>query len=408
MSRDSLGIAMVVASAFPANHGTPGSIRELCQALSRRGHRVHVVTYPMGQPIPVEGVRVWRVGTFLGSRPVTVGPTLDRPLLDLLMVRALVRCVRSERLDVIHGHNYEGALVGWAGRRLTGRPLLYHAVNTMEDELPSYGVIRPRALAVALARGLDRFVPRRADHVACISEDLRRFLEAHGVPSERMSLVPLGVDATMVSGGDGAGLRRRLGIDEGPLVVYTGTLDRFQRVDYLLNAMVLVARRVPAARLLLAVNVAQEAEVKRVRAEAAGLGIAARVSMHPTTLEELPAVLAAADVSVCPRPACPGVPVKLLNAMAAQRPIVTFRGSAKGLVHLESAYLAEDHDWRDIANGITTLLEDPALAGRLGRNARAAITGRLDWPTIVQQIERIYRGLLGGQPRVPAPARTAG
>jgi len=98
---------------------------------------------------------------------------------------------------------------------------------------------------------------------------------------------------------------------------------------------------------------------------------------------------------VCPRPHCPGFPIKLLNAMAARKAIVTFRGSAKGLRHLGTAYLAEDHDWVDLARGIALLLEDPALAERLGIAARGSIEGRFDWPTLAARIEEAYARTLG-------------
>jgi glycosyltransferase involved in cell wall biosynthesis len=404
---------MVAACPFPANHGSPASIREMSAALARRGHRVHVVTYPMHEPLPVGQVTVHRVGGFLRSRPIKVGPTYFKPLLDLLMVFTLVRCIRRERLDVIHGHNYEGALIGYAAKRLTGRPLLYNAVCTMEDELPGYGFIRPRALAVGLARGLDSFVPRGADQVTVVSEELRAFLTARGVRPERITLVPAGVNPEMFDGADPEALRRRLGLGRAPLVMYTGTLDGFQRVDYLVRAMARVAARVPDARLVLAVNLGSDADGARVLAQARELGIADHlVLVRPAPLQELPAFLAAADVAVSPRPACPGFPVKLLNYMAARKPIVTFEGSAKGLRHLETAYLAKDHDWEGLAQGIITLLEDRPMAARLGERARGAIVGRLDWPSLAERIESVYHRMLpDGRkpvPASPAPAPSPG
>ena len=43
---------MLAACPFPANHGTPGSIRELAEATADRGHEVHVVTYHFGENLP--------------------------------------------------------------------------------------------------------------------------------------------------------------------------------------------------------------------------------------------------------------------------------------------------------------------------------------------------------------------
>jgi glycosyltransferase involved in cell wall biosynthesis len=400
----SLGVAVVAACPFPANHGTPASIREMSEALARRGHRVHVVTYPMHQPLSVEGVTVHRVGRFLRSRPIAVGPTFYKPLLDLLMIRSLVRCIRREKLDVIHAHNYEGALIGYAAKRLTGRPLLYNAVCTMEDELPAYGFIRPKALASGLARLLDTYVPRGADQVTVVSKELHVFLAARGVDPRRITVVPAGVYPEMFDDSDPRLVRDRFGLNGAPVVMYTGSLDPLQRVDYLLRAMVAVWEKIPEARLVMNVNIGSEADFARVAAQIRELGIGRRIAMvRSARLEELPAYLAAADVTVSPRPACPGFPVKLLNYMAARKPIVTFEGSAKGLRHLDTAYLAKDHDWGNLAQGIVTLLEDRAMAEAMGERARAAIVGRLDWPSLAERIEEVYHRMLAGAAE-PAPS----
>jgi glycosyltransferase involved in cell wall biosynthesis len=379
----------------------------MSEALARRGHRVHVVTYPMRQAIPVRGVQIHRTARFLASQPVTVGPTVYRPLLDLLLVVTLVRTIRRERLDLVHAHNYEGALAGYVAARVTGRPLIYHAVNTMIDELPSYRFIRPHALAVGLARLLDAIVPRAADHVIALSEELRRFVAARGVSPSRLSVVPAGVHPEMFDRGDGERLRRRFGLGDAPVVVYTGILDEFQRLDYLLQAMTRVAADVPQARLLVAANIATDGDIERLHRQARELNVADRlVVAWPTTLEELPDFLAAADVAVCPRPATPGFPVKMLNYMAARKAIVTFRGSAKGLRHLQEAFVVDDHDWAALGEGISRLLIDRALASRLGANARAAIQGRFDWPSLAQTIERIYWRLLGVKTPSGAPSQS--
>ncbi len=95
-----------------------------------------------------------------------------------------------------------------------------------------------------------------------------------------------------------------------------------------------------------------------------------------------------------PRPQCPGFPVKLLNYMAAGKPIVVFEGSAKGLQHLHSALVVPDHDWQALGHGMLTLLQDPALAHRLGHSARRWAHEHLAWPTLAAKIENVYYELL--------------
>ena len=46
-------VVMVAACPFPANHGSPASIREMSEALVELGHEVHILTYPIKENIPV-------------------------------------------------------------------------------------------------------------------------------------------------------------------------------------------------------------------------------------------------------------------------------------------------------------------------------------------------------------------
>lgn len=385
---------MVVASPFPANHGTPGSIREMCEAMAALGHEVHVVTYHFGEAQAPRGVTVHRAPG-LGLRgKVVVGPTWQKPLWDFLMIFTLARVVWRERIDVIHAHNYEGALVGFCGRLLTGRPLVYGAVNTMIDELGSYGFIRPRWLADGLARTLDWLVPRLPGAIIALSSELEGFLRARGIRPERIHVIPLGVDTRAFDGADGAAIRRRLGLEDRPIVLYTGILDRLQRVDYLLRAMSEVVKSVPEAALVLVVNIPDEANAEACRSLAEELGIADRTSIVVAgSFSEVPAYLAAADVTVVPRPHCPGFPVKLLNSLAAGRPVVLFEGSAKGLRNGEAAVVVADHDWRALGAGIVAVLRDPALADRLSRNARKWAEEHHAWPVLADRTVAVYAGL---------------
>ena len=96
----SYSIAMVAACPFPANHGTPGAIREMSETLANMGHDVHIVTYPMGQDdIVVRFAKVHRTAPFRPESDVKVGPSPEKLLLDLALLRLLCRVIRRAMIE---------------------------------------------------------------------------------------------------------------------------------------------------------------------------------------------------------------------------------------------------------------------------------------------------------------------
>lgn len=388
---------MVAACPFPANHGTPGAIRELALHLAQQGHEVHVVTYPQSEDIPVGGLHIHRVRMpFMKPGPITIGPSIERLFYDALLIPKLVQIIRRYKIDVIHAHNYEATIAGAMAKWLTRLPLIYNGVTAMADELPSYHFIRPDALARWIGKSLDYVVPSLSDLLMVLSDELKDYLVQIGNPERKLLVVPPGVELDWLASGDGGRVRNRLGLaDTTPIVMYTGALESFQRVDYLLQAMALVVKQVPEAVLVIVGNIKNQKAQESLLAMAAELGIADQLCFVASApIEELPDYLAAADVTVVPRPSCPGYPIKLLNYMAAGKPVVSFAGSAKSLCHEYSGYIAANDDVEDLAKGIWTLLQNPEVAKIMGARARASLEGVFDWPTLAAGVAETYRQLM--------------
>ena len=386
-------IAMVAACPFPANHGTPAAIKEMSEELARRGHSIRVVTYPLSHEVPVTGVEIDRVAQIGSNRAGTVGPSYQRLAFDALLLFKLFQVVRRYKIDVIHTHNYEAALVGGFVGWLTGVPVIYNAINTMISELPSFGFIRPRVFATGLARLLDYIVPRMADTIIADTEELRSFILGKGIDPDRVVTINSGVRPEMFEAGDGSRVRNRFADRDAPLIIYTGTFDEFQGLSYLMKAFKIVHERKPSARLLLVGSTINPAHLAKYEKLAEDLGFAPQLAFTSCPLKELPDFLSAADVAVVPRPESPGIPTKLLNYMAAGNAIVSFKRSAMILEHGETAFLVEPATAENLAYGILSLLDDPALAGKLRRNVRSFVVGRFDWPSIALKLEAVYESL---------------
>jgi 1,2-diacylglycerol 3-alpha-glucosyltransferase len=382
---------MVAACPFPVNYGSPAAIRELTETLAEMGHEIHVVTYPDGENLSVGNARLHRVGHSDSSKGPQVGPSRDKLWIDILLLIKLCQVVWREKIEIIHGHNYEGGLAGVLAKFVTGRRMVYNAVNLMSDELPTYGFIRPAFVAKWVAAFLDWFVPIFPDHIIAVTKELYDWHLRRGIKKERVTLIPCGVKPELFANADPSKLLAKYSIGSRPVVMYTGINAAFQRVDYLLRAFTIVLKEEPSALLMIVSPLADEPNYPVNAALADSLGISKNVVfVGPHELEELPDYLAMASVTVVPRPECPGHPIKLLNYMLAAKPIVCFQGSAKGVRHLHDALIVPDHDWEVMGKAILTLLRDPTLAEKLAANAHETVLNQFDWRILAKKVENIY------------------
>jgi 1,2-diacylglycerol 3-alpha-glucosyltransferase len=379
-------ILMVAASPFPYPQGSQVLTAQLAASLQRRGHRVRLMAYHCGLGQPPPGVEILRIPAVPGLGTAQAGPSWQKPLLDLLLARTLLQIVREWQPDVVHTHNFEGLLVALFARWLTGVPVLYHVHNAMGLELHTYFRSRVGSWAGGVVgRWVDAKLARRADYCILLNDAAVDYFQQRGV--NRFRVIPPGIE---VEPGEPGRARRSLG--EGPLVVYSGNLDRYQDLDVLLEAFRLVVKARPDARLVFSTNAAPGE--CQMRAEDMGLG-RQTVFLTPDDFGAVRDLLAAAEVAVCPRQTCLGFPIKLLNYMAAGKAIVASAGSACGLRHLENGWVVDNGDVAGMALAIVTLLEQPELARRLGENARSTARREYGWEGVVASIEEIYEQIAG-------------
>src|SRR5947208_7196132 len=293
-------IAMVAACPFPANHGSAASIREMSDTLSQMGHAVHIVTYQTGQKeIAVGHAKVHRTGPFRPETNARVGPSPEKFLEDLALCRLLRRVIQREQIDIIHAHNYEGALTGVMAKWITGRPLLYNAVNLMSDELAGYHFIRPAWLAQAIARGVEWFVPIFPDRVTAVSPELKQWFVKRGIPERKLDMIPAGIVPEMFDNADPDKIRRRHSLNGRAIVMYTGVLNAFQRIDYLLRAFAVVSKQLPDVLLMMVSPLVSESHEREHKKLANQLGISNAIMwIAPHSFEDLPSYLALAYVTV--------------------------------------------------------------------------------------------------------------
>jgi glycosyltransferase involved in cell wall biosynthesis len=159
----------------------------------------------------------------------------------------------------------------------------------------------------------------------------------------------------------------------------------------MIRAFAQVPQRVPGARL----RVVSDSSFEPYEGLARELGVRDAIDvMAAPPFAQMPALLAEGDIAINPRVECDGVPVKLLNYMAAARPVVSFDSSAPGVVHGETGWLARGGDVSQLAQGMIALLEDPQLAARLGQAGQQFVERNHRWPVVAERCETLYHKLI--------------
>ena len=112
-----------------------------------------------------------------------------------------------------------------------------------------------------------------------------------------------------------------------------------------------------------------------------------------------------------------GSPVALIEAMAAARPVVATRVGGVGELVGDDGLLSDVDDARALAQNVRRLLDDPALAARLGQRGRDRVVPAFSRERLVEDIDTLYQRLLAepGLPRrrpasgvKPVPFASAG
>ena len=362
----------------------PGGTRhyELGQGLVAMGHRMTVVTsrynYLTGQT---------------RTQPATVGIEVriaaslpDRRRSYVHRILAFVTFAASSvisgllvpSIDVVVGTSPSPfqAISAWMVAVLRRRPFVLE-IRDLWPEFPiELGVLKNRFL-ISLARMMERFLYRRADHIVVNSPAYREYLLARGIPCAKVSVVSNGVDVSQFDPElSGEHFRREHGLNGEFVVMYAGAVGLANDLECLLRA----ASRLRTEPGILFVIVGDGRELSRLQIECKA-GNVNNVRFVPAQPKHrMPEVLAAADICVATLKKIPmfrtTYPNKVFDYMAAGRPtVLAIDGAIRKVVEASGGGLfAKPGDDEALAQAIKKLRKESILRRQMGRSARAYVT----------------------------------
>jgi len=360
---------MIAPEPFFEPRGTPFSEFHRIRALTDLGHQVDLVTYPFGQPVSMPGLRVFRSVKPPFLRGVGIGPSGAKVVLDALLTLTAIRRALSARYDAVHSHE-EGGVIGVVLAGLLRVPHLYDMHSSLPQQLGNFAFSGSRVLT-SVFTAAERFMIRRSRVVIVICPALQETVREIE-PGARTILIenaPGSADDRPTPA-QAAAVRQSLGLDPAtPVVLYTGTFEAYQGLDLLFDAMAVVARSRPDARLVLAGGKPDQIERARALARTAGI--------EPVTIfagerpaSEIPAFLLAANLLVSPRSRGTNTPLKIYQYLRSGKATVATRLLTHTQVLSDDTAILTAATPRDFADGLLAGLNDPVRVEAIGRNAR--------------------------------------
>ncbi|PYR00880.1 MAG: hypothetical protein DMF95_35630 [Acidobacteria bacterium] len=390
-------ILMIAPEPFLEPRGTPFSEFHRIRALSALGHQIDLVTYPFGQSVSMPGLRVFRSPRPPFIRHVKIGPSLAKIPLDALLTLSAIRRVLVGRYDAIHSHE-EGGLIGVVLAALLRVPHLYDMHSSLPEQLTNFAVTRSRLVRVAV-QAIERLMIRRSRVVIVICPSLEETVRAID-PRARTVLIenapgPADEAATPE---EAALVRRSLGLaPASPVVLYTGTFEAYQGLDLLFEAMAIVGRARPDARLVLAGG--RPEQVTRARDLARAVGIdEITLFAGERQAREIPAYLLAADVLVSPRSRGTNTPLKIYQYMRSGKPIVATRLLTHTQVLSDQTAILTGVAPREFADGILAGLNDRARAAAVGLAARELAETKYSYEAYLERTRQACAALMPPPP----------
>lgn len=281
---------------------------------------------------------------------------------DLRPAKRLAEVVRQDAYELLHAHTPRAALITALVSKITGVPWIYHVHSpASRDSL--------RRLTNHINAWIEKQSLRGAAHLVTVSESLRWDCIEKGVDDERVTVVHNGVPAIRPD-------RTKTPTPGGTWVLGMVALMRPRKgLEVVLDSIAKLSREGHDVILRCIGPFETEEYQQRIEKQIDDLNIRHRIERVGFT-EDVPSELAQLDALVLPSLCGEGLPMVVLEAMAAALPVIATRveGTPEAITH-----------------GVEGLLAEPGDSDSLADQIEDLVAGYHDWDTMAEAAHDRHR-----------------
>ncbi len=354
----SLGHDVMVITGFP-NHPT-GIIRPEYRGLFVKRERV-------------EGIDLLRTWVYCTANKGFFKRILN--FLSFLFSSLILGAAMTRRPDVVVGTSpqFFCAVAAYGLSLIKGAPFVFEVRDIWPQSAVELGVLKNR-WAISALEAIEMHLYRHAALIVPVAESTRDYLVAKGVPSEKIKVIPNGVDMRYLSSAVAKPfqIRQQLGLQDKFIVSYIGTHGMSHALEIVLNA----ARVFSDDRELHFLFVGEGAEKEKLKQMAAELQLQNVTFIDEQSREALLSYYRLSDVSLVPLKRLPifrkVLPSKLFELMGTGCPVIcSVEGEAARLVaRAEAGLCIEPESVEALVDGVNYLRSNRQLCQKLSVNGQ--------------------------------------
>ncbi len=251
---------------------------------------------------------------------------------------------------------------------------------------------------------IEEEIVRQADQIiAECPQDREDLIQHYHALPERITMIPCGFDPAEFFPVDKQLARMLIDLDpEEPMILQLGRMVPRKGVDNVIRAMGLLKNKVKALRLVIVGGAADDPEkddnpeVARLKKIATEMGIEARITFAGRrSRERLKYFYSAADIFIT-TPWYEPFGITPLEAMACGTPVIgaNVGGIKFSVADDKTGFLVPPKDPEALAEKIETLISNPSLCEKMGRQAVLRVNSLFTWACVARKMSSVYQHIL--------------
>ncbi len=315
-------------------------------------------------------------------------PSLRRRTIPLAAMR-LAWLLSRLKIDVLHTHHYDQAVIGWAATRLR-RATKFIVGRHYSDAI----YLLSRGWRKSLLLGIESRINSAADQIIVPSKMILKLLAEQGVDSQKIKVVYYAFSPEKwreAEAADRNALRASHGMN-GLVFAQFSRMNLEKGHTYLLKAVAKLRPLMPDVHVLFVGDGPIRPEIEK---EIASLGLENNVRLLGWRTDAL-RIMAAVDVVLHPT-LQEAFPQTMVEALYLRKPLVItpVSGAVDIIEDGVNGLLIPARDPNALAAAMRRLSMDSVLRQKLGEAGRLFVERNLSAEKIIPEYEKIYREMAG-------------